>query len=143
MARFATTWFAYFVTGTASPAAMTFTEGFARSAGDVIPAGFDAGTITASLLPAKATVGPTVRFASTSFFGFAVSADRKTSAGAPCSIFVSSADEESVEIAIVTPGWDDSYALRAAPRTPLRDAAAYRVTPTVGAAALRATDAPA
>jgi len=41
---------------------------------------------------------------STSFFGLVVSAERKTSAGAPCSIWVSRAAEESVEIVSLEPG---------------------------------------
>ena len=70
----------------------------------MIPAGFAVGTMIVSLLPAKVTAAPAARPLSTSFFGFAVSADRKTSAGAPCSIWVSRADDESVEIVRVEPG---------------------------------------
>ena len=83
---------------------MTLTPALARSAGDLIPAGFAVGTMTVSMLPAKSTAAPAARPLSTSFFGFVVSADRKTSAGAPCSIWVSSADDESVEIVRVVPG---------------------------------------
>ena len=39
-----------------------------------------------------------------SVWGFFVSAERKTSAGAPCSIWVSSVADESVEIVSVVPG---------------------------------------
>ena len=90
--------------GTVSPAAMTLTPGLARSAGDAMPAGLAVGTTIVSLLAANGTGSPSARPLSTSFFGFVVSADRKTSAGAPCSIWVSSADEESVEIVRVVPG---------------------------------------
>ena len=58
-----------------------------------------------SLLPANVTAAPSASPASTSFFGLVVSADRKTSAGAPCSIWVSSAEDESVEIVSVVPGF--------------------------------------
>ena len=70
----------------------------------MIPAGLAVGTMTVSMLPAKSTGAPSARPLSTSFFGFVVSADRKTSAGAPCSIWVSRADDESVEIVSVVPG---------------------------------------
>ena len=84
---------------------MTLTPALARSAGVVIPAGLSVGTMIVSLLPANVTGSPAARPLSTSFFGFVVSADRKTSAGAPCSICVSSADDESVEIVSVVPGF--------------------------------------
>jgi hypothetical protein len=93
------------VIGTVSPAAMTLTPALARSAAEAIPAGLSAGTTTVSLLPAKVTTRPSARPASTSFCGLVWSADRKTSAGAPCSICVSSADEESVEMVTVVPGF--------------------------------------
>ena len=83
---------------------MTLTPAVARSAGVVIPAGLSAGTMTVSLLPAKLTAGPSVSPLSTRSCGFFVSAERKTSAGAPCSIFVARADEASVEIVSVAPG---------------------------------------
>ncbi len=105
LARLATSWVAYLVIGTASPAAMTLTPVFARSAGVLIPAGFVVGAMTVSLLPAKVTAAPAARPLSTSFFELVVSADRKTSAGAPCSIWVSSVADESVEIVIVVPGF--------------------------------------
>jgi hypothetical protein len=49
-----------------------------------MPAGLSDGTMIVSLLPAKVTAAPSARPASTSFFGFVVSADRKSSAVAPC-----------------------------------------------------------
>ncbi len=84
---------------------MTLTPAFARSTGVAIPAGLAVGTMIVNLLPAKVTAAPSARPASTSFFGFVVSADRKTSAGAPCSIWVSRADDESVERVTVVPGF--------------------------------------
>ena len=48
MARLATSWVAYFVIGTLSPAAMILTPGFARSAGDGCPAGLAVGTMIVS-----------------------------------------------------------------------------------------------
>src|SRR4051812_42290890 len=79
---------------------------------------------------------------STNFCGFVVSADRKTSAGAPCSIFVSREAEESVEIVSVTPELAASYSALTFSRAPLSDAAA-RISSsttappgTVGAAAV-------
>src|SRR3954470_17520643 len=103
-ARLPTSCLAYFVIGTVSPAAMTFTPDFARSAGVVSPAGLAIGTMMVSLLAANGIAGPLANPPSMSFFGFVVSADRNTSAGAPCSICVSRADEESVEIVSVVPG---------------------------------------
>ena len=102
---------------------MTLTPDFARSAGVSILAGLSDGTMTVSLLPAKVTAAPSARPASTSFFGFVVSAERNTSAGAPCSIWVSSADDESVETVTVVPGWAVSKAALAFSRAPLSDAA--------------------
>ena len=84
---------------------MTFKPGFARPAGDAMAAGLPFGTMIVSLLPAKSIGLPEANPPSTSFFGFVESADRKTSAGAPCSIWVSSADDESVETVIVEPGF--------------------------------------
>ena len=46
-------WLAYFVIGTASPAAMTLTPGLARSAGVVMPAWFAVGTMTVNVLPGE------------------------------------------------------------------------------------------
>ena len=84
---------------------MISTPSFARSAGDWIPAGLSVGTMTVSLLPANGIASPLAKPPSTSFCGLAVSADRNTSAGAPCSICVSSADDESVEIVRSVPGF--------------------------------------
>ena len=91
--------------GTVSPAAITFTPALARSIGDVMPAGLAVGTTIVSLLPANGTAAPSARPLSTSFCGFVASAERKTSAGAPCSIWVSRADDESVETVRVVPGF--------------------------------------
>ena len=102
---------------------MTLTPGFARSFGDVMPAGLLVGTTIVSLLPAKVTAAPSARPLSTSFFGFVVSADRKTSAGAPCSICVSRAADESVEIVSLVPGFAVSYATLALSSAPFREAA--------------------
>jgi len=82
------------------------------------------GTITVSLLPAKLMAAPAERPLSTSFFGLVVSAERKTSAGAPCSIWVSSAAEESVEIVSLEPGYAVSQAAFALSRAPFSEAAA-------------------
>src|SRR4029079_191509 len=120
---------AYFVMGTSSPAAMIFTPGVARSAGVVMPAGLAVGTITVRLLPAKAVVGPVVRPAVTRASGFLVSADRKTSAGAPFWIWVARAADESVEMVSRMPGTAASYAVFTLARTSLRDAAAKIVNP--------------
>ena len=76
----------------------------ARSAGVDTPPGLSVGVITVSLLPANTIGSPLANPPSTSFCGLVVSADRNTSAGAPCSIWVSSADDESVEIVSVVPG---------------------------------------
>ena len=63
------------------------------------------GTITVSLLPANGIASPAASPASTSFCGLVVSADRNRSAGAPCSICVSRAADESVEIVRSVPGF--------------------------------------
>ena len=123
MARLATSCVAYLVIGTSSPAATTFRPDFARSLGVDTPPGLSVGVITVSLLPANTTGSPLAKPPSTSFCGFVLSADRKTSAGAPCSICVSSVDEESVEIVSVVPGLAASYSVLALSRTPFRDAA--------------------
>src|SRR3954451_20715813 len=122
---------AYLVIGTESPAAITFTPARARSAGDAIFAGLAVGTITVSRFVAKGTAVPLASPLSTSFWGFAVSADRKTSAGAPCSIWVSSAADESVDVVSVTPGWDEAYAVFTFSSTPFSDAAPKTVSSTV------------
>ncbi len=57
-----------------------------------------------SLFVANATASPPAKPPSTSLAGCAVSADRKTSAGAPCSICVASVDDESVDDFSVVPG---------------------------------------
>src|SRR4051794_23434868 len=98
-------WVAYFVIGTLSPAAMIFTPGLAMSFGDAIPAGSSLGVMITRWLPANGVTSPLANPPPTSFLGFVVSADRKTSAGAPCSIFVSRADDESVETVRVVPAW--------------------------------------
>src|SRR5262245_27783313 len=102
---------------------MTLTPLFARSIGDVILAGFADGTITVRRFPAKSFMAPSARPLSTNFFGLVVSAERKMSAGAPCSIWVSSAADESVEIVSVEPGWVDSQAVLILSRAPLSEAA--------------------
>src|SRR3954447_16162084 len=116
-------WVAYFVIGTASPAATILTPLRARSAGVLTPAGLAVGTTIASLFPANGTAAPVASPLSTSFVGFDVSADRKTSAGAPCSIWVTSVADESVEIVSVVPGFTASYAVLALSSAPLSDAA--------------------
>src|SRR6516164_9723006 len=102
---------AYLVIGTVSPAAITLTPLFAMSIGVLIFAGFVVGVMIVRRLPAKLTGEPRARPFVTSFWGFDVSADSRTSAGAPCSILVSSADEESVEMVSVMPGFAASYAV--------------------------------
>src|SRR5439155_18528469 len=122
-ARFATTRRAYVVIGTSSPAAMIFSPRRARSAGDAILAGLAAGTTMVRTFPANATGLPSARPLAASLFGFDVSADRKTSAGAPCSIWVSRAADESVEIVNTEPGWAASQAGLTRSRAPFNDAA--------------------
>src|SRR5258706_6435861 len=58
LARLATSWVAYFVIGTASPAAMTLAPVFARSAGVFIPAGVLVGALTGNLFPAEGAARP-------------------------------------------------------------------------------------
>ncbi len=108
MARLSTSCVAYLVIGTASPAATILIPDFARSAGVRIPAGLSLGTMIVRRLPANGVMSPDANPPSTSFCGLVVSADRNTSAGAPCSIFVSSADDESVDTVRVVPGLDAS-----------------------------------
>src|SRR3954451_10196849 len=100
----------------------------ARSAGDEIPAGLSAGTTMVRMFPANATAAPSARPLSVSFFGFDVSAERNTSAGAPCPICVSSAADESVEIVRIDRGCDASHAGLILSRAPLREAAPYTVS---------------
>jgi hypothetical protein len=79
--------------------------------------------MTVRRLPANLVRAPAASPLSTSFWGLAVSADRNTSAGAPCSILVSSAEDESVDIVIAVPGLAAWYAVCALARTALSDAA--------------------
>jgi hypothetical protein len=81
------------------------------------------GTMIVRRFLAKTTGAADAKPPSTNFCGFVVSAERKTSAGAPCSICVSRADDESVENVIVVPGCAVSYAVLALSRAPLSDAA--------------------
>ena len=78
--------------------------GLARSNGVVSPPGLSVGVMTVSSLPAKTVGSPAASPASTSFCGLVVSADRKTSAGAPSVICVARAADESVEMVSVEPG---------------------------------------
>src|SRR5512143_866129 len=102
---------------------MTLTPLLAMSAGAAISAGLADGVMTVSRFPANGTTDPAARPRSTSVWGLLVSADRNTSAGAPCSILVASAVDESVEMITVVPGVSDSYALLTWARTALSDAA--------------------
>ena len=97
-------WFAYLVIGTSSPAATILSPALARSAGVATPPGFDVGTMTVSVLPAKFVTAPVVKPPSTSFCGLAVSAEAKTSAGAPSSICVLRALDASNDRVSVAPG---------------------------------------
>ena len=110
--------------------------------GEVRPPGLSVGVTTVSLLPAKTVGVPLAKPPSTSFFGFVVSADRKTSAGAPCSIWVSRADELSVETVSVVPGFAASYAVFALSSAPFSDAApkTVRLAPAPPPAACDAAD---
>ncbi len=89
-----------------------------------MPAGLAAGTMTVSRLPANLVTVPAARPVSTSFCGLAVSAERKTSTGAPCSILVSRAEDESVEMVSVVPGFAAWYAVCALASAALSEAAA-------------------
>jgi len=81
--------------------------------------------MTVSRLSASVTTWPEARPPSTSFCGLAMSADKKMSAGAPWSIFASSAADESVEMLSVMPGLAGSYAALTSASTALSEAAAY------------------
>src|SRR5439155_2212785 len=128
LARFATTRRAYVVIGTSPPAAMIFTPCRERSVGEVLCAGLSAGTTIVRTFPANETGLPSASPLPTSPFGFDVSADRKTSAGAPCSIWVSRAADESVESVRTEPGWAASQAGLIRSRAPFRDAAPKMVS---------------
>jgi hypothetical protein len=86
------------------------------------------------LLPANTTAAPSASPLSTSFLGFVVSAESNRSAGAPCSIWVSSAADESVESVIVTPAFAVSKAVFACSSAFFSDAAA-KIVSCVGRAA--------
>src|SRR3974377_1893609 len=103
---------------------MTLNALLEGSAGVWMPAGFAVGTMTVRRLPANFVGAPEARPLSTSFWGFDVSAERNTSTGAPCSIFVSSADDESVDTVNDVPGWAAVYASVALARAALSEAAA-------------------
>ena len=69
-----------------------------------MPPGLSAGTMIVRRFVAMTTAPPLANPPSTSLAGCVVSADRKTSAGAPCSICVASVDDESVDNVSVVPG---------------------------------------
>ena len=86
---------AYFPHGTSGAQSTTFRSGLARSATPVIPFGLPGATMIWSRFVAKTTGSVPLRLAAVSLSMFAVSAEAKTSAGAPWVICCTSADDAS------------------------------------------------
>src|SRR6478752_2728396 len=97
--------------GTWGAQTTTFTPGFARSAKALIDAGLDGGTAISRTFVAKLTGAPSTSFASVSLVMFLVSADAKTSAGAPWVICVARSEEPAKFSVIVVPGFFASKSL--------------------------------
>src|SRR5262245_61983629 len=125
MPRLPTSRVAYVVIGTSGSAAMTLTPSRPRSVALAMSAGLPAGTMIVSWLQAKATGSP-VRPASRSVWTLA------TSAGAPCSIWVRRAEDESNEYTGASPV-SEAYEGAKPSNAPFSDAAAYTASSPVAA----------
>src|SRR6478735_3227412 len=91
--------------GTCGAQTTTSTPSFARSANEVMPAGFPGGVTMVRILLAKFTGVPATRFAVLALFMLLVSAEAKTSAGAPAVSWVTRSDEPAKLKVTVDPGF--------------------------------------
>src|SRR5215210_3334443 len=118
---------AYSAIGTPSWANTSFTPGFARSCSCCIPAGLSLGTITTGRFLAK-VCGSDTRSSSTAVSIFASSAEAKTSAGAPCSSWVSSSELPPKLVFRSVSGFCSSKVLSSSPKASVSEEAASTVS---------------
>src|SRR4051794_27039853 len=110
--------------GTAGSHTATLMPGRARSAGVVIPAGFDGGTAISSVFLTK-SVGLNAR--APSAFMFFSDAEAKTSTGAPCAIWVERSELAPKVSLTLAPGWSFSNRALSVVNASVSDAAASTV----------------
>ena len=107
----ASTWSANLPHGTVVSQSTTTVPGLARSASVWMFFGLPFSVTITSLFFAKFTGAPALRFAVTTLFMLAWSADANASAGAPCSICVSSSDDAPKLKSSLVPGFAVSNSL--------------------------------
>ena len=113
--------------GTCGAQTTTFTPGLARSAKELIDAGLDGGTAISRTFVAKLAGVPSTSFASVSLAMFLVSAEAKTSAGAPWVIWVTRSEDPAKFSVILVPGFFASKSLASSVKVAFSDAAAKTV----------------
>src|SRR6476661_8687141 len=113
--------------GTWGAQTTTFTPGLARSEKELIDAGLDGGTAISRTFVAKLLAVPSMSFASESLVIFFVSAEAKTSAGAPWLICVTRSEDPAKFSVILVPGFFASKSLASLVKVALREAAAKTV----------------
>ena len=114
--------------GTWPAQATTLTPDRARSLKPVMRAGFPGGTTMVRVLVAKFLASPSTRSSPLSLSMFRVSAEAKTSAGAPCVICVTRSAEPAKLRVTSDPGLAASNFPAMSVKAVLRDAAAKTVT---------------
>jgi hypothetical protein len=102
-------------------------RGSARSSSESTFAGLSGGVAILSVLLAKSTGSPVTEPSATALSMFLVSAEAKTSAGAPWEICATRSDDPAKLNATVTPGLASSNVLPISVNVPLSDAAANTV----------------
>ena len=105
----------------------TLTPGLARSAKEAIEAGLDGGTAISRTLVAKSTGVPPTSFASASLAMFFVSAEAKTSAGAPWVIWVTRSEDPAKLRVTLVPGCLASKSVASSVNVDFSEAAANTV----------------
>src|SRR5689334_22979211 len=113
--------------GTAGAHSTTVTPGLARSARPVIPAGLPGGTAISSVLDAKLTGAVAVSESPVALAMFFVSAEAKTSAGAPCWSWATRSDDPAKLKVTFVPGCAFSKSSPIWVKVFLREAAANTV----------------
>ena len=113
--------------GTSGAHTTTLTPSLARSANDATPAGLSGGTAISRVLLAKFCGSVAWRSSAVSLSMLAVSAEAKTSAGAPSWICATRSEEPPKLNSTVTPSWLSSNSAPMASNVLVSDAAAYTV----------------
>src|SRR6478752_1399651 len=113
--------------GTCGAQTTTFTPGLARSAKELIDAGLDGGTAISRTFVAKLAGAPSISSASVSLVMFLVSAEAKTSAGAPWVICVARSEDPAKFSVILVPGFLASKSLAILVKVAFSEAAAKTV----------------